>query len=113
MNQVLLTGRLTSNPILRVTQTNTKVSNFTLAVNDKFSDTVDFIDIVAWSNIAETTEKYLQKGSKINVVGKLKQDKYQDNEGKTKYKNYVLAVEIDYLLDTKEEEKERILKSIK
>lgn len=114
MNCVQLTGRLTKAPNIKTVKTDRKVANFTIAVTDKLLDSIDFIDVTVWGVKAESVEKYLKKGSKINVVGKLKQEKYQDQiTGNTKYKLYVLATEIDYLSDTKEEIKdEEFLKKL-
>lgn len=106
MNQIILTGRLTRDAELRYTQSNKPVANFTLAVNRIGQEESDFINCVVWNGQAENLCKYQGKGSLILVSGSLRTDKYQDNEGNTKYRTYVLANNIEYLESKKSKEKE-------
>ncbi len=97
MNQIQLIGRLTRNPELRYTPNNKPVASFTIAVNRIGQDTADFINCVVWNNQAKNLCKYQEKGSQIAIVGSLRVEKYQDNNGDNRYKTYVLANHIDYL----------------
>lgn len=108
MNCVTLTGRLCKNPEIKLVN-DKKVAKFSIAVNDKKTMQVDYIEVTAWDLLAESIKKYLQKGSKINVVGKIKQNQYKDSENKTINRIYVQAEYIDYLANTKEETKEEDL----
>lgn len=80
-------GRLTRNPELRYTQSQTPVASFTLAVDRDFSGRdggekqTDFIDCVAWRQTAEFVSKYFAKGSMAVVSGRLQLRDWTDNNG--------------------------------
>ncbi len=114
MNKVILLGRLTKSPEIRYSQsTNTKIALFTLAVNRRFAKQgeereTDFINIVAYSKLADFSEKYLSQGIQVNVVGRLQNRSYEDKSGNTKYVTEVIAEEI-YFADSKKKADESIL----
>ena len=114
MNKVILLGRLTKSPEIRYSQTtNTKIALFTLAVNRRFTKQgeereTDFINIVAYSKLADFSEKYLSQGTQINVVGRLQNRSYEDNYGAKKYISEVIAEEL-YFADSKKKADESIL----
>ena len=114
MNKVILLGRLTKAPEIRYSQTtNTKIALFTLAVNRRFAKQgeereTDFINIVAYSKLADFSEKYLSQGTQVNVVGRLQNRSYEDKSGNTKYVTEVIAEEI-YFADSKKKADESIL----
>jgi single-strand DNA-binding protein len=109
MNKVILMGRLTRDPELRYTSSNsTPVCNFTLAVDRRFSRQgeerqADFISIVVWSKLAEFCGKYFQKGRQVAVVGRIQTRTWDDNEGKKHYVTEVIAEEA-YFADSKRSE---------
>jgi single-strand DNA-binding protein len=77
-----LIGRLTRDPELRYLQNGTAVATFTLAVNRKYNkEETDFIDIVAWRQLAEHCANYLSKGRLVAVEGRLQIRSYEDKEG--------------------------------
>src|SRR5215208_6646010 len=88
VNKVMLIGNLTRDPELRHTKEGTPVSSFALATNrnwtqesgEKREGTV-FHRIVAWGKLAELCEKYLKKGRKVYVEGRLHSHSWTDNEG--------------------------------
>lgn len=102
MNKVILLGRLTKDPEIRLSQkNNTKVASFTLAVNRKYAAEgeerqTDFINIVAFSKLAEFAEKYLRQGLQIALCGRLQIRSYEDTNGQKKYVTEVIAEEIDF-----------------
>ena len=114
MNKVLLLGRLTKNPEVRYSQsTNTKVVLFSLAVNRKLvkpeeEKQTDFINIVAYSKLADFSEKYLFKGTQICVCGRLQTRNYEDKQGIKKYVTEVIADEL-YFADSQKKADESIL----
>ena len=86
MNKVVLIGRLTRDPELRYTQSNIPAASFTLAVNRPFQNQngerdADFINITVWRNLAETCHKYLKKGSKCAVIGRIQTSSYDAPDG--------------------------------
>ena len=114
MNKVILLGRLTKAPEIRYSQTtNTKIALFSLAVNRRFAKQgeereTDFINIVAYSKLADFSEKYLSQGIQVNVVGRLQNRSYEDKNGNIKYVTEVISEEI-YFADSKKKADESIL----
>ena len=86
LNHITLMGRLTRDPELRYTQSNTPVASFTLAVDRDYSSRdggerqTDFIDCVAWRSTAEFVSKYFQKGSMAVVSGRLQIRDWTDRD---------------------------------
>lgn len=116
MNKSILLGRLTKAPEIRLSQKNNmKVANFTLAVNRKYvaqgeERQADFINIVAYSKLAEFVEKYLKQGLQICVCGRIQTRTYDDNNGIKRYVTEIIAEEIDFADSLKKQEPdERIL----
>lgn len=99
MNKVILMGRLTKDPEIRYTATNNVPKcTFTLAVDRRFvkqgeERQADFINIVAWRQLAEFCSKYFTKGLKVAVVGSLQNRSWDDTEGKKHYATEVIADE--------------------
>ena len=87
LNHITIMGRLTRDPELRYTQSQTPVASFTLAVDRDFGNRdggakqTDFIDCVAWRSTAEFASKYFQKGSMAVVSGRLQIRDWTDREG--------------------------------
>ncbi|MBC7319235.1 single-stranded DNA-binding protein [bacterium] len=102
MNYIILTGRLTADPILRYTPTGVPVLGFTLAV-DRRSRTpegereADFIDIVVWRKQAEICANYLRKGRLVGVEGRLEISKFQGSDGQVHRKPRVIAYRVEFL----------------
>ena len=87
LNHITIMGRLTRDPELRYTQSQTPVASFSLAVDRDFGSRdggekqTDFIDCVAWRQTAEFISKYFQKGSMAVVSGRLQIRDWTDREG--------------------------------
>ena len=87
LNRIDIMGRLTRDPELRHTQSQTPVASFTLAVDRDFGGRdggerqTDFIDCVAWRQTAEFVSKYFQKGSMAVVSGRLQIRDWTDRDG--------------------------------
>lgn len=102
MNKVILLGRLTKDPEIRYSQANNNmVAQFTLAVNRKYvkqgeERQTDFINIVAWSKLAEFAQKYLHSGIQILVCGRLQVRSWVDKNNQNRYTTEVVAEEIDF-----------------
>ena len=95
-------GRVTKEIELRKTTSGTSVANFTLAVNKDYKNEegkydADFISCVAFKGLAETIGKYVHKGDRFGVVGKISTRKYENNEGKTIYVTEVKVDDIEFL----------------
>ena len=97
MNKAILIGRICNDLQLKNTTNNNKVCEFSLAINRVGTDGADFLNIVVWNKQAENLCKYQSKGSLIAVEGSNRCDKYQIENGETRYRNYILANNIQYL----------------
>lgn len=106
MNNVTLSGRLTKEPDVRYGGENNSVAiaRFTLAVDDYKS--TDFINIRALGKTAEWVEKWLQKGNKVELTGKIKTGHYTGRDGKEIYYTEVLASSVSFG-ETKAEAQQR------
>lgn len=82
LNEVILMGRLTRDPELRYTQSQTPVASFTLACDRDTKDKqVDFIDCSAWRHTAEFVSKHMTKGTLVVVSGRLQIREWTDKNG--------------------------------
>ena len=99
MNKVILMGRLTADPDIRYSQgeNTTCVARYRLAVDRKFKREgeaeADFISCVAFGKQGEFAEKYLHKGMKIAVAGRIQTGSYTDNETNKKVYTTDIVVE--------------------
>lgn len=95
MNKVILVGRTTKDIELREIKSKGKdamlVANFTLAVDDRKSDEVAFINCVAWGKLAETLEQYIKKGMPVQLWGRLRTHDYEDKDGNRHFVTEVVA----------------------
>lgn len=101
VNSVILMGRLTRDPELRHTASNTPVTSFTLAVDrggkkTEGQQTADFIDIVAWEAKADFAAKYFRKGQLVAVCGRLQTRKWTDNNASNRTAYEVIATELHF-----------------
>lgn len=101
MNKVIIMGRLVKDPEIKSTQ-NSLMAVFKIAVDRRFSKEkqADFFPIVAWGKQAEFCSKYLTKGLKVVVVGRLQTRTWDDSEGKKHYITEVFAEEF-YFAESK------------
>ena len=99
MNKVILIGRLTRDVETRYSG-ETAVSRYSLAVDRKFKregePTADFINCVAFGKSGEFAEKYLRKGMKIAVTGRIQTGSYTDKDGKKVYTTDVIVEEHEF-----------------
>ena len=99
MNKVILIGRLTRDVETRYSG-ETAVSRYSLAVDRRFKregeQTADFINCVAFGKSGEFAEKYLKKGMKIAVTGRIQTGSYTDKDGKKVYTTDVIIEEHEF-----------------
>lgn len=104
LNTITIMGRLTRDPELRYTQSNTPVASFTLAVDRDFGDKqTDFIDCVAWRGTGEFVDRYFSKGSMAIVSGRLQIRNWTDDNG-NKRRNAEVVAEHVYFGESKRRE---------
>lgn len=102
MNKVILMGRLTRDPEIRHTAGDQPmaIARYTLAVDRRGAKdgevSADFVNIVAFSKAAEFVEKYLFKGMKVLVTGRIQTGSYTDRDGKKVYTTDVIAEDQEF-----------------
>ena len=104
MNKVILMGRLTRDPEVRYSQNDTSmaIARFSLAVdrrrtgNNQDGQTADFINIVAFGRLGEFAEKYLKKGTKVALTGRIQTGSYTNKDGQRVYTTDIVAEDIEF-----------------
>ena len=108
LNHITIMGRLTRDPELRYTQSQTPVASFTLAVDRDFGGRdggekqTDFIDVTAWRQTAEFVAKHFAKGQRVAIVGSIQTRSWEDNDG-GKHKAVEIVADSVYFADAKKE----------
>lgn len=101
MNQVVLIGRLTKDPETSVSQSNTMVSRFALAVDRDYKrdgeQTADFIRIITFGKTAELVDAYLFKGRQVAVHGRIQTGSYTNKDGQKVYTTDIIADRVQFL----------------
>ena len=109
-NRIILVGRLTRDPELRATPDGTSVVRFAIAVNRPVrpgaEEQVDYFDIVAFRQLADTVANYVTKGRLVLVEGKLQTRSYTDREGNRRKAYEVVADTVRFLERPREGEPE-------
>ena len=102
MNKVILIGRVVRDAEIRYSQgaSSTCIARYTLAVDRKFKQegqpTADFINCIAFGKLGEFAEKYLHKGIKIAVTGRIQTGSYKNKDGNTVYTTDVVVEEQEF-----------------
>jgi single-strand DNA-binding protein len=105
VNKVILIGNLGKDPEVRHLENGAVVANFSIATSEVYTDKstgekkeiTDWHDIVVWRGLAEVAEKYLKKGYKVYIEGKIKKRSWQDKENITRYTTEIIADELNIL----------------
>ncbi len=108
LNQVVLAGRLVSDPEIITTDSNKKKTLVTVAVPRSYKNTegnydTDFIRCVLWNGIAESTCEYCKKGDIVGVKGRLQTSNFE-KDGEKKYAMDVIAEKVSFLSTKKVDE---------
>lgn len=98
MNTVQILGNLGKEPDIRATGTGKTVASFSVAVKRKYTtqqgevkELTDWINVVAWGNLAEAVGNQLKKGSRVFVEGRYSTRSYEDKSGNKRYVTEVIA----------------------
>ena len=102
MNKWCGVGRLTKDPEVKLTSSQTQFCNFTIAVDRRFKDAngqrqADFINCVAWKQTAVFIQKYFRKGNRIGICGSIQTRSYDDNNGQRHFVTEVLVEETEFV----------------
>ena len=115
LNKVLLTGTLVQDLELRFTPTGAKTANLRVAIHRKYKnkaqevkEETEFITVVVWEILAENCVKYLKKGSRVLVEGRLQTREFTDKNQQQRTVIEIKAEDVEFLdtLEKKEEQKE-------
>ena len=107
LNSVLIEGNLTRDPQLGETPKGTPVCNFAIASNryfkhdDEYQQEVSFFDIEVWSKVAKTCGEFLKKGRGVRIVGRLKQERWQDPEGNPRSRIKIVGEHVEFKPESK------------
>jgi len=102
LNSILIEGNLVRDPLLRSTPKGTQVCTLSLASNrfykqdTGFEKEVSFFDVETWAKLAEVCHMKGRKGRGVRVVGRLKQDRWNDPEGKPRSKITIVAEHVEF-----------------
>ncbi|MGB0932894.1 MAG: single-stranded DNA-binding protein, partial [Lishizhenia sp.] len=99
VNKVILIGNLGRDPETRTLENGAKLARFSIATSESYMDkntgerreNTDWHNIVVWRGLADVAEKYLKKGNKVYVEGKLKTRSWQDENNQTRYATDIVA----------------------
>lgn len=109
INRVNISGNVGRDPELRQTQGGTQVLTFSMAVSDRkrnpqsgqWEDVTNWIPCVVFGNRADSLSKFLTKGMKCAVEGKLRQSSYKDKSGQNRSKIEVIVDEVEFMSQSK------------
>ncbi len=104
INNVMLAGNLTKDPVFRSTSNNTPVVNFHIAANRRYKDSsnqwqedVCYVGIVAWNKLAESCKNKLQKGNAVLIDGELQSKTFRSEDGRNRTIVEIKAKRIQFL----------------
>lgn len=108
LNQIIIAGRLVSDPEIVSTENNKKKTLITVAVPRSYKNIdgtydTDFIRCTLWNGIAENTCEYCKKGDIVGVKGRLQTSNYE-KDGEKKYSMDIIAEKISFLSSKKADE---------
>jgi len=83
VNVITVSGNIVADPVFKTLGSGTEMVNFSIANNRKYKEKwVNFFNCVAWGGTAKIINQYCRKGKGITVVGEMKQDRWEDKDGK-------------------------------
>lgn len=101
INQTIVIGRLTRDPELSYTRDQKAIAKFSIASDDMPSAAgekrVNFFDITAFGKTADTVGKYLRKGLRVGIVGRLRHETWKSNEGKNMSRIVIIVGTVQFL----------------
>ena len=116
MNQFFGVGRLVAQPEAKESENGKKYLNFTIAVPRSYKNAdgeyeTDFLDVVTFGQIADTTAEYCKKGDMIGVKGRVETSVYENETGEKKKTTQIIADRITFLSSSKIKEDKNVKES--
>jgi len=102
LNSILIEGNLVREPQFRTTPKGTPLCTFPIATNRFYKQgegtekEVSFFNVEAWAKHADICNNHGKKGRGVRIVGRLKQDRWNDNEGKTQSKIVIIVEHVEF-----------------
>ena len=98
LNKFMAIGNLTNDPTVRQVSNENDVTVMNVAINNPLNkEDVLFIDVEAWNKVGENCAKYLSKGKRVFVEGRVKSSSWTNKEGNKAYKTFVVANNVQFL----------------
>jgi len=104
LNKAMIIGRLGQDPEVRYTQSNTAVSNLSVATSESYTnkegekvENTEWHRVVCWGRLAEICQEYLQKGSQVYIEGPLQTKEWETKEGETRYTTEIKGINMTML----------------
>lgn len=116
LNEVQLIGNVGANPEIRYTQDGYAIANLSLATTSKYKKDGVFVNNTEWhkcvcfGEIASIVEKYVKKGAKLYLEGKLKTRKWQDKEGRDHYSTEIIVGKMLMLSENEAKQEQEVQK---
>ncbi|MBI2955663.1 MAG: single-stranded DNA-binding protein [Chloroflexi bacterium] len=107
LNKVMIIGNVGRDPEMRYTQNGTPVTSFSVAANRRWTtpegdqrEETEWVNVVAWRQLAETANRFVAKGSKVYIEGRLQTRSWEGQDGQKRYRTEVVAQTL-LLLDSR------------
>lgn len=97
MNKYIALGNLTRDPKFREIKGDNKVCDFAIAINNKVNNSVFYIDVETWNSVAENCNRFLSKGRKVLVEGRLASSSWKTKDGENRTRTYCVAEKVTFL----------------
>jgi len=104
LNRVTIVGRLTRDPEVKTTKTGGRVANLRLASSSRgkaaggdWEDRSNYFDVIVWDKLADTAEKFLNKGRRIGIDGRLVWREWEAKDGSKRQTVEILASDLHFL----------------
>ena len=103
LNKVIITGNLGQKPDVRKSASGLPICNFSVATNERVKKGDEWVDHTEWHRVvvfgkqAESCERFLDKGSKVAVEGKLRTSTYEDKDGNTRKSTEIISDRVEFL----------------
>lgn len=97
MNKFIGLGNLTKNPEFKEIKSGKSVCTFSIAINNKVNNTVTYLDVETWNKSAENCARFLSKGRKVLIEGRLQLNTWQSQGGENRSKIFCIADLVTFL----------------
>ena len=116
MNNFWGVGRLVAQPEIKESENGKKYMNFTVAVQRSYKNAdgvyeTDFLDVVSFGPVAESTAEYCQKGDMVGIKGRIETSVYENEAGEKRKNVQIVADRITFLSSSKEKQEENVIES--